>query len=94
MIQEAAVLGTPSFRINDFVGRISIMNELETMELSHGFRPGNEEQLITSLEKLLSMDNRKDVYLERRRKLLETWEDPTPLMTSRILHLLDLEEAI
>lgn len=94
MIQEAAVLGTPAFRINDFVGRISIMNELERMELSQGFRPGNEKRLITSLKELLAMDDRKTVYLERRRKLLEIWEDPTPLMVSRIRHLLDLEEAV
>ncbi|MCK5064049.1 MAG: DUF354 domain-containing protein [Candidatus Fermentibacteraceae bacterium] len=94
MIQEAAVLGTPAFRINDFVGRISIMNELERMELSQGFRPGSEKQLITSLKELLAMENRETVFLERRRRLLEIWEDPTPLIVSRIRHLLDLEVAV
>ena len=84
MIQEAAVLGTPAVRMNDFVGRISIIGELERAGLAFGFRPEQKEDLLDTLEDLLSMSDWKDTFRARREALLSEWEDPAPLMVERI----------
>ena len=39
MTSEAAILGVPSFRLNDFVGKISVMDEKEIKyNLSKGYK--------------------------------------------------------
>lgn len=53
MTSEAALLGTPAFRINSFVGRISCIADLEDKNLAFGFKPGNEKELLKALEQLL-----------------------------------------
>jgi len=89
MTSESAVLGTPAFRINDFVGRISIMNELEDLKLSYGFKPGEEKQLLDELEKYLALDNGKNIFQARREEMLKNWIDPVPLFVNIIRMLLD-----
>ena len=89
MTQESAVLGTPAFRINDFVGRVSIMNKLEELGLSYGFKPGEERQLLDELKKYLALDNRKDIFQVRREEMLKNWIDPVPLFVNVIKMLLD-----
>jgi predicted glycosyltransferase len=39
MTVESAVPGVPAIRVNDFVGRISAVRELETAGLCFGFSP-------------------------------------------------------
>lgn len=78
MTAESAVLGTPSFRINDFVGRCSIITDLEEYGLSFGFKPGQEKSLIDELEKVLGMDDRAEVFRTRRKKMLSDKIDPLP----------------
>jgi predicted glycosyltransferase len=78
MTAEAAVLGTPAFRINDFVGRISYLRELEEYELAFGFRPIEEKRALETLERVLALPGRASVFAARRRKLLSEKIDPVP----------------
>lgn len=75
---EAAVLGTPAFRMNDFVGRLSYLREIEGYGLAFGFRPGEEERLLAELDHVLALPDCRAVFQERRRKLLTERIDPLP----------------
>lgn len=53
MAHEAALLGTPSIRFNDFVGRIGVLEELEhTWQLTYGISPDNPAQLLQKAEEI------------------------------------------
>ncbi len=78
MTMEAALLGTPAFRINSFVGRISVIKELEDYGLAFGFRPGREDLFIDELKRLVAMENRKDEFKKRLKKMLSEKIDPLP----------------
>ena len=78
MTAEAAVLGTPAFRINDFVGRISYLRELEEYDLAFGFRPRDEKAALAMLERVLALPGRATVFAARRHKLLSEKIDPLP----------------
>jgi anthranilate/para-aminobenzoate synthase component II len=50
MAAEAGVLGIPFIRFNDFVGRISYLDELENKyELGYGIKTNEEEKLFTEV---------------------------------------------
>ena len=71
MTSEAAMLGVPSIRYNDFVGKLSVMEEKEKeYELTFGFRSNEFERLILKLNELLEMSNLKEEFQERRQKML------------------------
>jgi hypothetical protein len=71
MTMEAAVLGVPSIRYNSFVGRISVLEELEhTYGLTLGFRPGEEYRMIKKTEELLRRDLTVE-WQEKRRLMLK-----------------------
>ena len=78
MTSEAAVLGTPAFRINDFVGRISYIEELEKRGLAFGFRPGQEADLLRNLKGILQMENMEAEFQKRRQDMLSEKIDPVP----------------
>jgi predicted glycosyltransferase len=78
MTAEAAVLGTPAIRVNDFVGRISYLRELEEYGLAFGFRPGREEDALAAVESILSMPDREEAFAARRRRMLAEKIDPLP----------------
>ncbi|MCI5129937.1 MAG: DUF354 domain-containing protein [Candidatus Electrothrix sp. EH2] len=65
MATEAALLGTPAFRLSSFVGKINVMNELEEKELSFGFKPGDEDALLKKLEQIITGKNQKEKMRER-----------------------------
>lgn len=75
---EAAVLGTPAFRLNDFVGRIAYLAELERRGLAFGFKPGQEPRLVQAILDLLAQPDRHAVFVERRARLLAETVDPLP----------------
>jgi len=78
MIVEAAMLGTPSIRFNSFVGKISVLNELETKyNLTIGINNNNSQLLLKTVEKLINTDNLKDIYQKRREKMLSDKIDVT-----------------
>jgi predicted glycosyltransferase len=78
MTAEAAVLGTPAFRVNDFVGRIAYLRELEDYGLAFGFRPGREADALAAIEGVLAMPDRAAVFAARRAKMLAEKIDPLP----------------
>ncbi len=78
MTMEAALLGTPAFRINSFAGRITVIKELEDYGLAFGFLPGQENALIDELKRLLAMKNRKEIFRKRRETMLLEKIDPLP----------------
>ncbi len=76
MAMEASVLGTPSLRLNDFVGIISVLNEMdEDYELSYGFKTDQKEELIEKLKELLALQDIKDEWRQKRERLLNDKDD-------------------
>ena len=87
MTAEAAVLGTPAFRVNDFVGRISYLRELEAYGLAFGFRPSQEAAALEALDRVLAMPEGAEVFAERRRLMLVEKIDPLPWFVERLERL-------
>ena len=87
MTAEAAVLGTPAFRINDFVGRISYLRELEGRGLAFGFRPFEEKAALEMLDWVLAQPDRAAVFAARRQKLLAETIDPVPWFVEQMERL-------
>jgi len=75
---EAAMLGIPSIRFNDFVGKIGVLNELEQMyELTYGIKPTNPEDLFSKIDELLAFEDLKETFQIRRQKMLADKIDVT-----------------
>ena len=71
MAVEAAMLGVPSIRYNDFAGRIGVLEELEKKyQLTTGIPTSQPDLLSSSINTLLATPNLREVYQERRRKML------------------------
>jgi len=80
MTAEAAVLGTPAVRFNDFVGKIGYLEELEKkFGLAHGIPADRPDMLLKTLGELLERKDLKTEAAEKRKKLLENTIDPTLL---------------
>ncbi|MBT3221595.1 MAG: hypothetical protein HN348_21145 [Proteobacteria bacterium] len=79
MASEAAVLGTPAFRLNDFVGRLSYLEDLEKYGLAFGFLPGQEDALLEKLQQVIDNKNRRAEFEKRRQTMLEDKIDPVPV---------------
>lgn len=66
---EAACLGVPSVRINDFAGRISYLQEQEEKwKLTFGFKPSDFNKAVKKIEFILNENN--EVYQHRRSTML------------------------
>lgn len=71
MTSEAAVLGVPSIRSNSFVGRISYLEEEEhKYGLTYGFKPDDSERMFSKIKELLAMPDLKEVWQEKRKRML------------------------
>lgn len=71
MTAEAAVLGTPALRYNDFVGRIGYLKDLESRyQLTFGYRTSQTAELLAKIDELLTLPECKVVFQERRAKML------------------------
>lgn len=72
MAAEAMVLGTPSIRINSFVGKISYLEELENKyNLGFGIKPDNESDVLKTVEDMLNMKNIEETWQTRRQIMLD-----------------------
>ena len=81
MSAEAGVLGTPYIRFNDFVGKISYLEELENKyQLGFGIKTKDKAQLFSKLEELLSQPDLKKEWQEKRKKMLSEKIDMTDFM--------------
>lgn len=82
MAAEAGVLGVPFVRFNDFVGRLSYLNELENKyQLGFGHKTNDVEGFYASIRHWLDMPDRKDVCAIRREKMLSKKIDYTKFLT-------------
>ncbi|HOJ04255.1 MAG TPA: DUF354 domain-containing protein [Bacteroidota bacterium] len=85
MACEAAVLGVPSFRINDFVRRIGYLDELEDVyQLTYGFKPADARRMIQAVRDTLNMPQRESIWQERRRRMLVEMVDVNAVMVNAI----------
>lgn len=81
MAAEAAVLGTPSIRFNDFVGKLGYLEELEHQYgLTYGIKTSEPEKLFQKIDELLAVPNLKEEWQARRRKMLADKIDVTAFM--------------
>ncbi len=81
MAIEAAMLGTPSIRFNDFVGKISVLEELEhKYELTTGIKSSDPEGLYKKIDSILALPDIKEEFQAKRRKMLSDKIDLTAFM--------------
>lgn len=81
MTSEACLLGVPSIRCNDFVGRDFVIGEKETLyHLTYGFKPVDFDKMMDKINELLAMPNLRQEWEKRRKKMLQETDDLTELM--------------
>lgn len=71
MAAEAAVLGVPSIRFNDFVGKLGYLEELQDLGLTRGVETHKRDQLIQVVQEFLilplgEIQKRKSAMLEKK----------------------------
>jgi uncharacterized protein len=82
MAVEAAMLGTPSIRFNNFVGKISVLDRLENKYgLTCGIPATEPERLFAKVAESLSDPGLKTDSEARRRKMLSEMIDVTAFFT-------------
>lgn len=85
MIVEASLLGVPSIRFNSFVGKISVMNELEkNYGLTNGIKINEPELLEAKIREILSNVNYRMNLQVKRDKMLKEKIDVTELLIKLI----------
>jgi predicted glycosyltransferase len=83
MTAEAALLGTPAIRFNDFVGELAYLEELEhKFQLTLGIRADNPQKLIDVTRTLVNTPNLKQIWQQRRSMMLEQSIDFSEFMIS------------
>ena len=71
MSGEEAMLGTPSIRINSFVGKLSTLEEMEhRYQLTFGFKPDNTQGVLKKVMELLAISKLKEEFQKRRQQML------------------------
>lgn len=87
MTAEAAVLGTPSVRFNDFVGKLGYLEELEhTYGLTYGIPTNQPQQLIAKIKELAATPDLKKQWSEKRASMLAKTMNPTAFFTWFLEH--------
>ena len=84
MAVEAAMLGVPSLRFNDFVGpkRIGVLVELEEKyQLTYGISSKQPDLLYSKVKEILSLPNVREEWQNRRNKMLGEKIDVTAFIT-------------
>lgn len=83
MAAEAAVLGTPSIRFNDFVGKLGYLEELEHKHnLTFGIATNNPNLLFSQIQTLLASNNLKEEFRGRKEQMLKECVDVAQLWTN------------
>lgn len=71
MAAEAAVLGTPAIRFNDFIGEISYLADLEQYGLAYGIRADKPDVLYQTVSRLLAdLSTTRSIFRDNREKML------------------------
>lgn len=88
MAAEAAVLGVPSIRFNDFVGELSYLEELEhKYGLTIGIPTSDPERLLNLVRDWVADGSIKDTWVKRRAFMLRSTIDVTPLWVETFVAL-------
>ncbi len=78
MTAEAAVLGTPVLRFNDFVGKLSYLEELEhTYGLTKGIPTTEPDRLLSTIEEWLNQKDLRSKWKVKRERMLRDKIDVT-----------------
>ncbi len=78
MAAEAAIVGTPSIRMNSFVNRIAYLDELEDrFDLTYGYKPDQINEMLARIELIVKDSESKHAWRRKRDKMLRSWVDPT-----------------
>jgi len=81
MAAEAAVLGIPSIRFNDFVGKLGYLEELEhKYNLTYGIKTSEPDKLYQIIEELLDKQNLKNEWQNKKKIMLKDKIDVTSFM--------------
>lgn len=95
MSAEAAVLGTPYIRYNDFVGKISYLEELEQKyELGIGVKTSEKDKLFKTINQLLNNKNLSEEWAAKREKMLSEKIDMTAFMVWLFENYPDSQQTI
>jgi predicted glycosyltransferase len=82
MIVEASVMGIPSIRFNSFVGKISVLEELQNKyELTYGIKNIESDLLFQKIEQLLAAKNLSDQFNEKKKIMLSQKIDVSAFIT-------------
>lgn len=85
MTAEAAVLGTPAIRFNDFVGELSYLEELEhSYALTYGIKTTYPQKLPEITKELLQLKDLKAEWQRRRVNMLKEKADLAAYMTELV----------
>ena len=85
MTAEAALLGTPAIRFNDFVGELSYLEELEhKFHLTYGIKTNHSEKLLEKVKELLNTPDLKQSWQSKRALMLNECIDMSAFMTDLI----------
>ena len=82
MAAESAVLGTPSIRFNDFVGRLGYLEDLEHRHrLTCGIGASEPDKLFAKVDEFLNQPYLKVIWHRRRQTMLTKSIDLTAFMS-------------
>lgn len=85
MTMEAAVLGRPALRCNTFVGRCSVIEELENRyQLAWGYAPAQFEDMLVTIRGLLADPQLERKLSERRNRMLAEKHDLTDWLMDQL----------
>lgn len=85
MAAEAGVLGTPFIRVNDFVGRLGYLNELEhKYELGYGFKPNEIDKMFDQIDEVMKLEDSAKEWRVRKERMLKDKMDYSQYLQSFI----------
>lgn len=89
MTAESALLGVPPIRVNDFVGRISYLAELERQELAFGFLPEASAEAADFAAAIALDEAAQARFKQRGQRYFESMPDPLPWLIDLIETLVE-----
>lgn len=84
MTAESALLGVPAVRVNDFVGRLSSLAELERRGLAFGFGPGQAPEAIDLAARFALDDSARGQFQKAQDRYFQETPDPLPWLVALI----------
>lgn len=86
MAVESGVLGVPFIRFNDFIGKISVLNEIENhYQLGYGIKSDDPEKLFQTITEIIQMENSREEFQKRRQRMLNEKVDLAKLISAMLL---------